>query len=231
MKRSEINTILRDAEALLEQHRFHLPPLAYWSPEDWKQKGEEVEEIVDQKLGWDITDFGEGHFHERGLLLFTLRNGTLQNLKRGAGKLYAEKVMVVEVNQVTPLHFHWTKTEDIINRGGGNLVLQLYTATDEGELDDSDIVISVDGMRRTVRPGGMVTLHPGESITVPTRCYHTFWATNNPVLAGEVSLVNDDDHDNRFYSDIGRFPEIEEDEPPLYLLVNDYKEYYNPGEQ
>jgi len=231
MKRSEINTILRDTEDLLEKHQFHLPPFAYWSPEEWKQKGEEVQEIVDKKLGWDITDFGQGEFYERGLLLFTLRNGDVKNLKEGTGKLYAEKMLIVEENQVTPLHFHWTKTEDIINRGGGDLVLQLYNATDDGELQDSEVAISVDSIRRTVLPGGTITLHPGESITLPTFCYHTFWAANQPVLAGEVSLVNDDDHDNRFYSEVGRFPEIEEDEPPLYLLVNDYKDYYDPREQ
>jgi D-lyxose ketol-isomerase len=28
----------------------------------------------------------------------------------------------------------------------------------------------------------------------------------------------------RFLEPTGRFPEIEEDEPPLYLLVNDYPE-------
>jgi hypothetical protein len=43
------------------------------------------------------------------------------------------------------------------------------------------------------------------------------------VLAGEVSSINDDDGDNRFHEDLGRFPMIEEDELPLRLLVGDYK--------
>jgi D-lyxose ketol-isomerase len=38
--------------------------------------------------------------------------------------------------------------------------------------------------------------------------------------------VNDDRTDNRFYEPIGRFPEIEEDVPPLYLLTEDYAKYY-----
>lgn len=38
----------------------------------------------------------------------------------------------------------------------------------------------------------------------------------------EVSKVNDDTNDNRFYEKIGRFPKIEEDEKPLYLLFSDY---------
>ena len=46
------------------------------------------------------------------------------------------------------------------------------------------------------------------------------------VLVGEVSKVNDDVNDNRFLKPTGRFPEIEEDEPPLHLLVGDYAKYY-----
>ena len=42
------------------------------------------------------------------------------------------------------------------------------------------------------------------------------------VLIGEVSMCNDDNTDNRFYESVGRFPEIEEDEPPYRLLCNEY---------
>lgn len=45
-------------------------------------------------------------------------------------------------------------------------------------------------------------------------------------VVGEVSLVNDDNSDNCFYDKAGRFPSIEEDQEPLYLLVNDYRSYY-----
>jgi len=61
--------------------------------------------------------------------------------------------------------------------------------------------------------------------TIPPRLYHRFWADGGRVLAGEVSLVNDDQADNRFYEPNGRFPTIEEDEPPLYLLCSDYARY------
>jgi len=43
------------------------------------------------------------------------------------------------------------------------------------------------------------------------------------VFAGEVSTVNDDERDNRFFESIGRFPRIEEDEPATHLLVSDYE--------
>jgi D-lyxose ketol-isomerase len=226
MKRSEINTIMREADAFIKSHGFRLPPFAYWTPADWQAKGQEVGEIVDHNLGWDITDFGQGDYGRTGLFLFTVRNGNPDNLKTGQGKLYAEKIMIVGVDQITPLHFHWHKVEDIINRGGGKLVIQLHNSTADDGLADTDITVSLDGVKRTLKAGDAVTLGPGESITLPARLYHKFWGAEGRVLVGEVSVVNDDQADNRFYEPVGRFPEIEEDEPPLYLLVNDYPTYY-----
>ena len=230
MKRSEINDILRKNDAFLKKYQFHLPPFAYWTPEDWAQIGEEVRQIVDRQLGWDLTDFGQGDFEHLGLTLFTIRNGSLQDLKSGkpGGELYCEKMLIVEVDQVTPFHFHWLKTEDIINRGGGKLAIQLYNATEDGDFADTDVTVRTDGVVRRVEAGGIVVLEPGESITLVPWCYHKFWAIEAPVLAGEVSLVNDDNTDNRFHDPVGRFPTIEEDEPPLYLLVGDYPDYYHP---
>ncbi|MGC9467606.1 MAG: D-lyxose/D-mannose family sugar isomerase [Anaerolineae bacterium] len=244
MKRSTINLLMQDAVGFMASHQFHLPPFAFWSPETWECKGPEVAEIVRNDLGWDITDFGGDDFERCGLLLFTLRNGHPSNwdavveeitsgemsvMSRGTGKLYAEKIMIVGVEQVTPLHFHWAKSEDIINRGGGKLMIQLYNATEDEELDDTPVTVSMDGVRRTVEAGGTVVLSPGESITLPTRLYHKFWGVEDRVLVGEVSMVNDDDKDNRFYEAKGRFPEIEEDEAPLYLLLTDYARYYRGG--
>jgi D-lyxose ketol-isomerase len=218
MKRSEINAIMRDADAFIKKQGFYLPPFAYWTPEDWRTKGREVREIIENQLGWDITDFGQGDYWNFGLFLFTVRNGAPQNLETGMGKLYAEKIMIVGANQFVPMHFHWNKVEDIINRGGGKLVIQLYNSTEDEELADTNVTVSTDGIERTVRAGDTVVLNPGESITLPSGLYHKFWGAESRVLVGEVSLVNDDNADNRFYEPVGRFPEIEEDEPPLYLL-------------
>lgn len=227
MKRSEVNAIIREADAFIKKHQFHLPPFAYWSPQEWEGKGEEVQEIARHHLGWDITDFGTGDFANHGLVLFTIRNGAPENWQRREGKLYAEKLLIVGVDQITPMHFHWAKMEDIINRGGGKLALQLYTSTPSEELDQSRPVrVQVDGAWRTVEPGGVVVLEPGESITLTPYLYHKFWGVESRVLVGEVSLVNDDNADNRFHRPLPRFPEIEEDEAPLYLLVNDYAKYY-----
>jgi hypothetical protein len=226
LKRSEINAIIRSADVFVRAQGFYLPPFAYWNAQDWQRKGIEVSEIVENSLGWDVTDFGLGDFTKFGLFLFTLRNGSPTNLVSGSGKLYAEKIMVVEDGQLTPLHFHWFKMEDIINRGGGKLKLRLYPASaDESLVRTGEVNFSVDGCRRCINAGDVVTLDPGESITLEQNCYHEFWGEGR-VLVGEVSLVNDDNLDNRFFQSIGRFPTIEEDEDPLYLLVGDYDKYY-----
>jgi len=223
MKRSEINAIMRKAAAFLREHHFHLPPFARWTPDDWQQRGPECSEIVTQQLGWDITDFGSGDFAKIGLFLFTVRNGVLD---QSLGKTYAEKLMIAEPGQITPTHFHHQKMEDIINRGGGNLVIRLWNALPDDELADTPVNVSVNGIQRTVPAGGAVTLAPGESICLPQRLYHTFRGDHSTTLIGEVSRVNDDHTDNRFHAHIGRFPKIEEDEEPLHLLTQDYARYF-----
>lgn len=220
MKRSELNTIMKNAVEFIENMNFKLPPFAFWSPEEWKQKGHDYDEIRDNMLGWDITDFGTCDFKKIGLLMFTIRNGNFNNSKYI--KPYAEKLLIVEEGQITPYHFHWSKMEDIINRGGGDLMVKVYNSTDDEQFSDSDVDIYMDGRHFTVKAGTTVRIKPGESISIQTGMYHSFWAEGGKTLLGEVSKVNDDRVDNRFFEPTGRFPEIEEDEEPLYLLGNEY---------
>jgi len=223
MKRSEINNLIQDSIDFFDKMNFKLPPWAYWTPKEWKEKYETCNEIVDNMLGWDLTDFGSGDFHKQGLILFTIRNGNQQKDK----KIYAEKIMIVEENQETPMHFHWSKMEDIINRGGGNLVIDLYQSDANEDFSDKDLEVKVDGVKRIVKAGGQVILTPGESICLSQGMYHRFYGKEGKgkVLVGEVSAVNDDSSDNRFYVPAGRFPDIVEDEKPLHLLASDYKKY------
>jgi len=220
MKRSVINAKIKEALLFFEEMKFILPPWGYWTPEQWKQRKENCEEIFNNGLGWDLTDFGSGDYENTGLLLFNIRNGNLHSDK----KPYAEKIMIVGEDQLTPMHFHWSKMEDIINRGGGNLMLQLYPSNDAGEFDDHPFKVRLDGIQRKFHPGDFVKLKPGESITLFQGLYHKFWgeAGKGKVLVGEVSAVNDDNCDNSFNPKVGRFPDIEEDELPAYLLVGDY---------
>jgi D-lyxose ketol-isomerase len=157
------------------------------------------------------------------LILFTIRNGNQQKDK----KIYAEKAMIVEEEQETPMHFHWNKMEDIINRGGGNLVINLFQSDKNERFSDENLEVKIDGISRKVTAGGSVILKPGESICLKQRVYHSFYGEKGKgkVFVGEVSSVNDDSTDNRFFESIGRFPEIIEDEEPIHLLASDYKNY------
>lgn len=223
MKRSEINQIMNNAKTFMAERKFVLPPLAYWSVADWKKNKEDAAEIIENMLGWDITIFGSGDFYNRGLFLFTIRNGKFNVDK----KPYAEKIMIVEENQETPMHFHWNKMGDIINRSGGNLVIELYNSTPDKKFDTTPVRFKTDGVSRQVKAGGKVILTPGESICLEQGMYHRFYGESGKgkVLVGEVSMVNDDTSDNCFYESIGRFPVIEEDGKPLHLLVSDYQRH------
>ena len=79
MKRSEINAALKEMEAMVKEHRFELPPFCDFTPEEWQNKSHEYDEIRDNMLGWDITDYGLGKFDEVGFSLITIRNGNLKN--------------------------------------------------------------------------------------------------------------------------------------------------------
>ena len=124
MKRSEINKALKDMEALVKKYSFSLPPFCHFTPEEWKEKGHEYDEIRDNMLGWDITDYGLGDFEKVGFALITLRNGNQHNPKYK--KVYAEKLLMIKEGQHSPMHFHWQKSEDIINRGGGTETWRKY---------------------------------------------------------------------------------------------------------
>lgn len=223
MKRSEINAAIKDALKLFAEYKISLPPFTQWTPDEWKTKGPDVQEIKDNMLGWDITDFGQGDFNKIGLFLITIRNGN-QKMVDKYPKTYAEKLMIVREKQITPMHFHWNKMEDIINAGGGNLIIKLYNSTPDEKLADTDVVVSMDGVQHTFSAGTEVRLEPGQSITLTPGLYHRFWgeAGKGTVLVREVSMCNDDSNDNCFYDPAGRFPEIEEDEAPLRLLCNEY---------
>lgn len=223
MKRSEINQLIAESISFFDLMNFKLPPWAFWKPSDWKGKSDVCEEIVNNMLGWDLTDFGSGDFKKRGLILFTIRNGNIKIDK----KPYAEKAMIVDEMQETPMHFHWHKMEDIINRGGGNLVIELYSSEGNNKFSDTPVTLKTDGIVRTVEPGGKVILTPGESICLEQGIFHRFYgeAGKGKVFVGEVSAVNDDNFDNCFYEPVGRFPEIDEDELPLHLLVSDYQKF------
>ncbi len=221
MNRSQINEILRQGDAFIRSFGYVMPPFAYLSPDEMKSGDNEM--LKSRRMGWDITDYGQGKFDELGLFLFTVRNGDEADLKSGRGMLYAEKIMISRRDQLSPMHKHFLKAEDIINRGGGTLVIELFAPAPDGSIDrEADVVVPVDGQMRRLKAGGKLMLKPGESVTLLPGVWHAFWGEGGDVLIGEVSTVNDDLNDNEFEMPIGRFSTITEDVDPVHLLVSDY---------
>lgn len=217
------------ADDMIRSHGFTLPPFAYWAPDDFRARVQDgsARRIAEARMGWDITDYGQGDFDNLGLFLFTLRNGMLSDLERGRGMVYAEKLLISRQDQVSPTHTHVIKSEDIINRGGATMVVELYGSNEQGEFDETrGGTVLCDGLAREFGPGEKLTFQPGESITLNPGDWHAFWGEGGDVLIGEVSTVNDDVTDNIFRAPIGRFAEIEEDEAPRHLLVSDYDAWF-----
>lgn len=166
MKRSQINKALRELEAMCVKEHCYLPPFCHFTPEEWQEKGHEYDEVRDCMLGWDITDFGSGDFDKIGFSLITIRNGN-RKMTDKYPKVYAEKLLYLKEGQSAANHFHWFKTEDIINRGGGNALIRVYNSLPNEEIDYiSDVTIHSDGRTYTVPAGTQIRLTPGESIFI-----------------------------------------------------------------
>ena len=239
MKRSRANEIIQYTIDALTKANFPLPPFAYYTTEDWKNLGEDEIELVENMLGWDITDFGSGDFDKIGLTIFTFRNGNFYNKEKYA-KPYAVKMLYVMDGQILPFHYHWSKMEDIINRGGGDLELTFYNSKPEdfadmegglagkpGQFDDTDVIAQIDGKKILVPAGGKLILKPGQSVTLMPGQYHSWRGVpgTGDVILFEVSTTNDDNVDNRFHTAGERIPTMEEDEPAKYLMFADYPQY------
>ncbi len=159
---------------------------------------------------WDVTDFGLGDFSNTGL--------TLVNLAEEPE--YCEKLMFAYADQRTPAHTHLKKKEDIICRQG-RLALKLWPGKPD-EAAGKSFEVTVNGEATSMTGGDVLTLEAGSRITLVPGIYHEFWAESETCVIGEVSTANDDANDNFFADDrIGRFPGIDEDEPPVVKLVCD----------
>lgn len=229
LRRSVINASIVRAMEVFQHFGVSLPPFAFWLVEDWHEVGTEADEIRDCMLGWDVTDFGSDDFSRIGRTLFTLRNGSARHT--GYAKSYAEKLILDPEGQRAPSHYHRSKREDIINRSGGNILVQLTGLDDDNLPCGGFLTVQVDGCSRRIASGETVRLRPGESVCIPPRTVHQFWGEEGTghridgigyTLSSEVSSVCDDLEDNAFFDDMRRFPEIVEDEPRRYYLCHEY---------
>jgi D-lyxose ketol-isomerase len=161
---------------------------------------------------WDITDFGLGDFGRHGLTLVNLANEPE----------YCEKVMYARKGQETPCHTHARKKEDIICRAG-ELTVALWPVKPDGSAAlPVTFAIRINGGLAEVQTGKPFELAAGSRITLEPGVWHTFWPKTKECIIGEVSTANDDMADNFFLDPaIGRFPNIEEDEPAAIRLLRD----------
>ncbi len=234
MKRSKLNRLLLEAQNTVREYKFNLPPWAFYTPKDWADAGPEADQIRNHELGWIVADFSdpneESNFEQHGLLLFVARNGLL-----GAdGKLvtpqsYAEKIMIVRPGQRTSYHFHWKKFEDLLNRSGGRLLLEVAWAHEnERDLLDDEVALVQDNIVTRVKAKETITLQPGQSVQLPPRLCHQFYGHpgDGHVLAGEISNTNDDHNDNCFLGREFASNPVIEDEPPAVLTIADYAKFW-----
>lgn len=161
---------------------------------------------------WDVTDCGLGRFREVGLVLVNLAEEPE----------YCEKLMFSQHRQVTPMHTHRVKKEDIICRSG-RLAVELWAGPPREEARGRTVEVARNGRAFAAASGEPFVLESGERVTLVPGVYHAFWAESpGGCVIGEVSTANDDANDNVFADPaIGRFPAIEEDEPPLVRLVGE----------
>ena len=222
MKRSEIQSAIAWAKDLLDRYQFRLPSFAYWSMEEWKTNKPQLDTVFQTMRGWDVSSFGHDNFEEMGAVLFTIRNGVPGT---NVGCPYAEKLIMMKEGQTLPMHFHFVKTEDIINRGGGVLLIQVYNSLPDGSADlTGDVRILTDGVESFVPAGSFVEVTCGNSMTIYPGLYHLFKAKpgTGDIIVGEVSSINDDKTDNRFLEQRPRFIAVEEDEEITVPLCNEY---------
>lgn len=160
---------------------------------------------------WDVTDFGMARFRELGLVLVNLAEESE----------YCEKLMFSYAGQVTPMHAHKVKKEDIICRSG-HLAVELWATHPEKCRKGDPVLLRRNGKDFEAKSGEPFVIASGERVTLVPGVYHSFWAQDADCVIGEVSTANDDLHDNFFVDEeIGRFPGIEEDEEPLVRLLSE----------
>jgi D-lyxose ketol-isomerase len=227
MRRSFIDRRIEAMLEFCEACGFKLPPFALWGEAQYRAQAGAARRIGEAGLGWNVVEFKPGAYRELGLTIFTSRMGDWRALSSGRGRLYAEKAMLAEDGQRTPHHFHMVKTEDILNRGGARFVVELFKVDSQGIRLDERLQVLKDAEMLDLAPGACVSLEPGESLTLQPYVAHSFWAEGGAVLAGEISLANDDATDNYFLPPLEPFASIGEDAPMRYVTVRDHERFFH----
>ena len=159
---------------------------------------------------WDVTDFGLGDWQSFGLVLVNLAEHPE----------YCEKLMYARQGMTTPAHCHLRKKEDIISRWG-SLRIQGWPGFPT-ETTGQPFELLVNSRPLKIKGGDFVVLESGHRVTLIPGVWHEFAPVTDECIIGEVSTANDDANDNFFVNqDIGRYPQVEEDEPAILKLLSD----------
>jgi D-lyxose ketol-isomerase len=162
------------------------------------------------KPRWDVTDFGLADWRSFGLVLVNLAEESE----------YCEKLMYAQKGMTTPAHCHRKKKEDIICRWG-RLAVQVWAGV-PAESAECEFSMPIDHEPVAVQSGQVIELPAGSRVTLVPGVYHAFYPLSDECIIGEVSTANDDLNDNFFVNpDIGRYPNLEEDEPAILRLLSD----------
>ena len=139
--------------------------------------------------------------------------------------LIARSISLMREGQFLPNHYHVFKSEDIINRAGGDIAVRLWNVDRAtGKVVDGNVTVMMDGIPHVFAPGEEIVVAKGCSVTLHPYMAHVFGpkAGTGDTIIGEVSKVNDDHTDNYFLDPVARFADIEEDESPYRVLCNEY---------
>jgi D-lyxose ketol-isomerase len=120
----------------------------------------------------------------------------------------------------TPAHAHAEKKEDIICRWG-KLAVRVW-AREPALSGATSFTLPVNHEDQAITSGSTIELDAGWRVTLIPRRLSRVLSPVRRVHNCEVSTANDDLHDNFFVDPrVGRYPEIEEDEPPILRLISE----------
>ena len=131
MKRSRVNEIIREADAFIRSFGYVMPPFAYWTPDELQGAPAAPASSTPGSAGTSPTT-ARATSTSSACSCSPCATAAPPISPRGSGMLYAEKIMISRKDQLSPMHRHDVKAEDIINRGGGTLVLELFSRDADG---------------------------------------------------------------------------------------------------
>lgn len=112
--------------------------------------------------------------------------------------------------------------EDIINRGGGKMVMELLNQRNDGRVEEEkEVNVEKDGRIVKKKEGENMKIKKGERVKIMKGNWKDLWGEGGDVMIGEVQNVNEDMKENILREKIGRLQDIEEKEKKLNMIVYD----------